>query len=286
MGLIGDWSVAAAALATMAAATEGYAQAPAAAPPAERWQVDGGNDLCTLIRTVAAPQPGTLFLQTLPGTDVYNFAVSSKSFSFHSTDVPFPVSIVLHDADARFDKKATSTQLENEGGTLMRIQGLDSGFVDAFAHSSSVTFERSTAPIGPFAYRSAGQAVHVFNACIEQRLADWGADAAQFQPGGKKPVPVKKPDAWLSPRQSLDLVRYVDRRQPTATAVTLRLTVATDGRINGCQDMDEKRGHADLEKAACSMFLSQPLFEPARDPAGKPVVGVAAHQLMVGGMRR
>ena len=200
--------------------------------------------------------------------------------------MPFPAVIVLHDADARFAEKATSAHLEDDAGTLMRIANLDESFLQAFAHSSSVTFERSTGPIGPFAYRSAGQAVHVFNACVEQRLADWGADAAQFQPGGKKPVPVKKPDTWLSPRQSLDLMRYVDRRQPAPTAVTLRLTIATDGSISACQDADEKHSHADLEKAACGMFLSQHLFEPARDPAGKPVIGVAAHQLMVGGVRR
>jgi len=286
MGLIGDWSVAAAALATMAAATEGYAQAPAAAPPAERWQVDGGNDLCTLIRTVAAPQPGTLFLQTIPGTDVYNFAVSSKSFSFHSTDVPFPVSIVLHDADARFDKKATSTQLENEGGTLMRIQGLDSGFVDAFAHSSSVSFERSIRPIGFFAYRSAGQATKVFTACVDQYLTDWGADPAQFQPGGKKAAPVKKPETWFSPRQRFDLMRFIDRRAKGATELTLRLAIAADGSVSACQDIDQKHGHADIEKAACGMLQSQPLFEPARDPAGKAVAGAASYHLTLGGFPR
>jgi hypothetical protein len=278
MGLFGDWSAAVTALATMASATPAFAQAPAA-PQAERWQVDGSNGLCTLIRTVAAPQQGTLFLQTTPGTDVYSFAVSSKSFSLHSTDVPFPTSIVLHDADARFAEKATSAHLEDDAGTLMRIAGLDDSFLQAFVHSSSVTFERSTGPIGPFAYRSAGQAVRVFTACIEQRLTDWGADAAQFQPGGKRPVPVKKPDDWLSRRQSFDLMKYIERGHVGPTEVMLRLTISTDGRITACQDFDDKHGHADMEKAACGMLVSQPLFEPARDPAGKPVIGVAAYRL-------
>jgi hypothetical protein len=277
--------VAAAAVAVLAA-TPGFAQAPAAPAPAERWQVDGSNNLCTLIRTVAAPQTGTLFLQTIPGTDVYNFAVSSKSFSLHSTDVPFPVAIVLHAADARFDKKATSAQLENEGGTLMRVQGLDGGFVDAFAHSTSVSFERSTGPIGPFAYRGAAQAAKVFTACVEQYLTDWGADAAQFQPGGKKAVPVKKPETWLSPRQFGDLMRFLDRGQRGMTEVIFRLTVSPEGRVSACQDIDDKHGHAEIEKTACGMLVSQPLFEPARDPAGKPVAGAAAYHLMLGGFRR
>jgi hypothetical protein len=277
--------VAATAFAVLAAKA-GFAQAPAAPTPAERWQVDGSNNLCTLIRTVAAPQAGTLFLQTIPGTDIFNFAVSSRSFSLHSTDVPFPVVIALHDADARFDKKATSTQLENDGGTLMRIQDLDGGFVDAFAHSTSVSFERSTGPIGPFAYRGAAQAAKVFTACVEQYLTDWGADATQFQPGGKKAMPVKKPETWFSPRQWADLMRFLDRRQRGVTEVMLRLTVSTDGHVSACQDMDDKHRHADIEKAACGMLVSQPLFEPARDPAGKPVTGAAAYHLTLGGFRR
>lgn len=283
MGLARNSCVAATALA-MVAATPSSAQAPTA--PAERWQVDGSNNLCTLIRTVAAPQAGTLFVQTIPGTDVFNFAVSSKSFTLHSTDVPFPVVIVLHDADARFDKKATSTQLENDGGTLMRIQDLDSGFVDAFAHSTSVSFERSTGPIGPFAYRGAAQAAKVFTACVEQYLTDWGADATQFQPGGKKAVPVKKPETWFSPRQWGDLMRFLDRRQRGPVEVMLRLQVSADGHVSACQDIDDKHGHADIEKAACGMLVSQPLFEPARDPAGKAVAGAAAYHLTLGGFRR
>ena len=277
--------VAASALAVVAAAPV-CAQAPAAPAPVERWQVDGSNNLCTLIRTVAAPQAGTLFLQTIPGTDVYNFAVSSKSFSIHATDVPFPVAIVLHAADARFDKKATATQLENDGGTLMRIQDLDGGFVDAFAHSTSVSFDRSTGPIGPFAYRGAAQAAKVFTACVEQYLTDWGADAAQFQPGGKKAVPVKKPQTWFSPRQWSELMGFLDRRQRGATEVMLRLSVSADGHVSACQDIDDKHGHAEIEKAACGMLVSQPLFEPARDPAGKPVAGAAAYHLTLGGFRR
>jgi len=282
---IRTWGAALAAIAVLAA-TPVSAQPPAASTPTERWQVDGGNNLCTLIRTVAAPQAGTLFLQTIPGTDVYNFAVSSKSFSLHATDVPFPVAIVLHAAEARFDRKATSTQLENDGGTLMRVQGLDSSFVDAFAHSTSVSFERSTGPIGPFAYRGAAQATKVFTACVEQYLTDWGADATQFQPGGKKAVPVKKPETWFSPRQWGDLMRFLDRRQRGPVEVMLRLQVSADGHVSACQDIDDKHGHADIEKAACGMLVSQPLFEPARDPAGKPVAGAAAYHLTLGGFRR
>ena len=285
MGPMRKWGAAAAAFAVVTA-TPIFAQAPAAPAPVERWQVDGSNNLCTLIRTVAAPQAGTLFLQTIPGTDVFNFAVSSKSFSLHSTDVPFPVAIALHDADARFDKKATSTQLENDGGTMMRIQDLDHGFVDAFAHSTSVSFERSTGPIGPFGYRGAAQAAKVFTACVEQYLTDWGADATQFQPGGKKAVPIKKPEAWFSPRQLGELMRFLDRRQRGVTELMLRLTVSTDGHVSACQDMDDKHSHADIEKAACGMLVSQALFEPARDPAGKPVAGAAAYHLMLGGFRR
>lgn len=283
MGLARSSCVAATALA-MVAATSIAAQAPAT--PAERWQVDGSNNLCTLIRTVAVPQVGTLFLQTIPGTDVYNFAVSSKSFSLHSTDIPFPVTIVLHAADARFDKKATSTQLENDGGTMMRIQGLDGGFVDAFAHSTSVSFERSTGPIGPFAYRGAAQAAKVFTACVEQYLTDWGADPAQFQLGGKKATPIKKPELWFSPRQWGELMRFLDRRQQEATELILRLTISADGRVGACRDLDDKHGHAEIEKAACGMLVSQPLFEPARDSAGKSVAGAAAYHLTLGGFRR
>jgi len=286
MGLIGDWGVAVAAVSVVIVSAQGIAQSSPAPPQTERWQVDGANDLCTLIRTVAAPQAGTLFLQTIPGTDVYNFAVSSNSFSLHSTDIPFPVSIVLHDADARFDKKATATQLENEGGTLMRIQGLDGGFVDAFAHSTSVSFERSTGPIGPFAYRSAGQATKVFTACVDQYLTDWGADPAQFQPGGKKAVPAKKPETWFLPHQRADLMRFLDRRARGVTELTLRFAIGADGRVTSCQDLDQKHGHADIEKAACGMLLSQPLFEPARDPAGKAVIGAAAYHLTLGGFPR
>jgi len=282
MRRIGDWGAAVVALAVAAAASQSAAQAPAATPQAERWQVDGSNNLCTLIRTVASPQAGTLFLQTSPGTDDYSFAVSSKSFSLHSTDVPFPVSILLHDADARFDKKATSTRLENDAGTLMRIVGLDDSFVQAFAHSSSASFERSTGPIGPFAYRAADQAVRVFNACIEHSLTEWGADPAQFQPGGKKPIPTKKPGDWFSRHQLFDLAAYLDRRPKGPTEVTLRLTISTDGRISACQDVDDKHDHAKIEKAACTMLLSQPLFEPARDPGGKPLIGVAAYHLTLG----
>lgn len=288
MGLIGTWSLAVAGLAVTVAATQGAAQAPApaAAAPTERWQVDGSNGLCTLIRMVAAPQQATLFLQTSPGTDEYSFAVSSKSFAPHPTDRPFPVSILLHDADSRFDKEATSARLGNDGGTLMRIQGLDEGFVQAFGHSTSVSIDQSGKSIGPYAYRGTGQAVQVFNACIQQLLTDWGADPAQFQAGGKRPVPLKKRDEWFTRNQMMDVMRSVDRRRGGAPEMMLRLTIATDGRVSACQDVDDKHGHPNLEKTACGMLLSQPLFEPARDPAGKPVVGAASYHLVLMGGRR
>jgi hypothetical protein len=275
---IGNRSIVAVALAGIVATSAASAQAPAA-QAIERWQVDGSNDLCTLIRTVAAPQAGTLFLQTYPGTDEFSFAVSSKSFSLHTTNVPFPVAIVLHDADARFDKKSTSAHLENDAGSLMRFVGLDGKFVDAFAHSSSVSFERSTGPIGPFAYRGAVQAVKVLNACVDQRLTDWGADPAQFQPGGKKPVPLKKEEDFFSRRETFDLMRHIDRHHIGPTELVLRMTIAADGSVTACRDADDKHGQAEIEKAACGMLLSRQLYEPARDPAGKAVVGIAAYHL-------
>jgi hypothetical protein len=62
--------------------------------------------------------------------------------------------------------------------------------------------------------------------------------------------------------------------------------VSPEGRVSACKDIDDKHSHAEIEKTACGMLVSQPLFEPARDPAGKPVAGAAAYHLMLGGFRR
>lgn len=82
-----------------------------------------------------------------------------------------------------------------------------------------------------------------------------------------------------TPPEPMPFSRMIDDDYPAAALkrseegrTRFRLDVNERGRPENCQVV-ESSGSADLDQAACKLFLRNARFKPARDDAGKPVRG-------------
>ena len=72
MKIIGTLAASAAAMLACLVAPPASAQAPAAAPPATRWHLDGASNRCVLTRQLqGTPGAATFVLRTIPGSRRY-----------------------------------------------------------------------------------------------------------------------------------------------------------------------------------------------------------------------
>ena len=215
-------------------------------------------------------------IEAIVGTDDYRFAVGGHDLRESTTASLFPVAILFHDADARFDRRGSSSVLP-QGGTMIQVRGVGEDLVQALTRASSLSLERRGKTYGPYSFHDAGKAVAALEACVNDRLAAWGADPDQFKPGGTKPVALQHRDDWIPNDTMLRLAYFISGSDNALTAL-MRISIAEDGRVDGCTRLEGPED-ATFEKMACSPILSKQLFRPAHDPAGKPVRGTAFFEI-------
>jgi len=251
-------------------------QADSGSPQSPAWRLRSVGNECMLVGQLS-PGDTLLALEAIAGTDYYRLAVGGRDLRESTTGNLLPLAILLHDADARFDRRATSAALPNGGGTMIRVDGVGADLVQALAHASSISLERRGKAYGPYAFHDADKAVAALDNCIDDRLVAWAADPEQFKPGGAKPVALRSRDDWVPNDTLLRLAYFIPRATNMLVAV-MRISVTEDGHVDGCRRL-EGPSDAAFEKMACSSILSNQLFRPAHDPAGKPVRGAAAFEI-------
>ena len=251
--------------------TAAHAAQPQVAAPAVTWGVEAGAGECTLTGSIPGPAPATLTLQTVTGTDSYRLVLAGKTVPAPRVQQLFPVTLVFG-PDSRFERKARSTRLGGELGNAIIVSGLGPDVVAAFAASSSIAIDGKSVT-GPFALSHARAAAKALASCVRDQLVEFGADPAQFEPGGKTPVALIPRDDWLS---NADTRRMLPG--DGAIDAAFRVSVAPDGSVDDCAAVTG-RVSPNAEKIAWDAVRTRRLFTPASDSAGKPVRGVAMFEI-------
>jgi hypothetical protein len=248
-----------------------FAAAPAAAQGAHDWALDIQPGECTLNRAVMEPTPLLVSVWTRPGSD-YNILVLA------SRDLPniggrsVPVSIRFGDTGPEVKGNGFDFPIRPEAGQGLSVRGLRADFLDGFARSSTMRVTIGGKTYGPFAIPKAGGAIRAFKGCVSDQLVEWGADPAQFAPGGKAPAPIN-PEITLTNRQLSEVADGGD----TFHAV-FRLSISPAGVVDGCTRIDGEKDRG-AEKRGCTIMMGQKYAIPASDPQGKPVRGVLTFEI-------
>lgn len=262
-------------LGTVGAAILMYMQAIAPQPEsasAGRWQVDVAPAQCRLTRSIGGSQPSAISIQTVPGSEAYQLTLASPQLQ--SFPKASPTSASLRFGDVRvIEGRAQAGVIDGELGAAVRMSGLPPEMLDALAAASGLALEYKSKVAGTFALPGSAKAVAALRRCNAEQLIEWGADAAQFEPGGVLPVALVPHDNWVPDN---DLLRI---RPPRDDFMALfRVSIGVDGKIEACEAIDAG-GSDSVTGIACTAVLGKRLLKPAQAASGRTVRGVATFEI-------
>lgn len=265
----------------LAAALPALCALPAAAQPASaqtpRWHLDGATDRCVLTRRLeGTPAPATFILRTIPGSGRYDMILAAPdlpadlrrpgrtlSLNFAPGGRPYPVRAARVDLPRSLGEGAVFGPLPTQIGADL-----------AGAATLQVADEQGRA-VGSWAIPLGARAAEALAYCEAEKLVEWGADPAGFEPGATRPQPREDPARWLTQRD----FGLATALTSAAYAAVFRLTLDREGRAAGCT-LIESAGNVDLT-GACRALRSRARYEPARDAAGNAIASVAIHIVSV-----
>ncbi|MEP9358271.1 hypothetical protein [Sphingomonas sp. KR3-1] len=237
------------------------------------WEVQVEPTECSLVRNQQGAAPGLLAVRTVPGTDEIVVLVSGKDVPSRARDARFPARLTFDDSKPIEIKAAAMGKLAS--GPAFLLTGFKPDMLDGFAAAHRVNVGTESSSFIAFDVPQARAAIGALRKCVNDLLVDWGADPAQFAPGGTPPVALKPREAWLSRAQLMDVVGTTADEQIDDL---FRVTVAADGTIASCK-REEAKANAKTEKLGCAPVAGQKLFTPAKNAAGAPVTGAAAFRI-------
>jgi hypothetical protein len=255
-----------------------FGAAPGNAQTAKpKWALDGTGAFCTLSRTIedapaASPTHTTLLVRTYPGTGQSAFMLIRGTAPVIGHPTP-DMTIGFDSAGASYARPVSIIAL-GQAGKAITVDYLPPSFLEEFAEASVVNVAVGKTVIGSYAIPGAAKAVDAFRECETAKLTEWGADPAEFEPGGRRPMPEGESQKWIG---------FADLRLPRNVAGTFaafaiaRLTIGTDGHVEACAVIDSNQ-NTNLNSVACKLLTDRARYAPARDKDGKPVRSVALYR--------
>lgn len=247
----------------------GAQQAIASSLP--RWTLNVAPASCTLESIVREPF-SSVTIQTEPGSDSYGLAVANPGVKGFASLLP--ASLTFGPSPDVVKGYVASAKLSN-GTPVILMRGLPPSVLDQLAKASSVSVTAGSEIKGSAQIANAAAAVAALRKCEAEQLIDWGADAAQFAPGGKRPVALRSRDEWISRRDLLSIAGQSKR--PNIDEGFL-VSVTQEGVVEHCHALATST-EGDLEKQACAAVTGKRLFAPATDGGGRPVRGAATFRV-------
>jgi len=267
-------------LATLAAAlsstASGSAVAQTSAPqPVARWHLDGSTDRCVLSRRLeGTPMAATFILRTIPGSGRYDIILAAPDLPGDLRRPGRNLSLGLAPGGRARDLPPTRIEIPRALGDGVAYGPLPVEFAQELARASTLQVaDGEGRSLGSWTIPIAARAADAMGSCEAEKLTDWGADPAGFEPGAIRSRPQNNPANWLTIR---DLGLATATASVAYTAV-FRLVVDTEGRASDCTLL-ESAGNIDLS-GACRVLRSRARFEPARDAAGNPIRSVSVQYL-------
>jgi hypothetical protein len=238
---------------------------------APRWALRADPGLCELETRDGEP-PVVLSIETAPGSDSYRVAIATRAPG--KTVSYAPASLTFAPSQKMLTGRANGTKLP-DGTRLIWVGDVAPALLDNLSAAGSVALaiksgERVSVPVP-----GSAKAVEALRRCNADQLIEWGADVAQFAPGGTTPVAVKNREEWLS--KSTLLAAMGKARRPDVDE-TFRVAVSPDGVVDDCHALAEKIEKG-VEKTVCDAVIGKPFFIAAKAPDGNPVRGAASFRI-------
>ena len=241
--------------------------------PVPRWAVKIDPAHCQLERS-GDPAAPSLIVDTIPGSDSYRVFILNAE---RQGAAPLgPGSLLFAPSQATLTGLTRASVLP-DGRTVARMEGVAPAVLDDMAGADTIALTIGSKVAGTVSIPNAAKAIAALRACSADQLIAWGADAAQFAPGGRPPIAFKSRDEWIPNR---DLVTLAATSGKADIDATFRVAVSPDGSITDCRAVTEKTAST-VVKTACGPVLNRKLFTPARDPAGAAVKGVATFRVQL-----
>lgn len=243
------------------------------APSGPRWSLQVASAQCLLERQSNEPA-STLSIETAPGSDSYRLALASPNLKAEGT--PGPASLTFGPS-THVLKGYARMALSPEGTPLFWMQGIAPVLLDELSGAETVVVATPGGASAVVPLAGAAKAVAALRRCSADQLIEWGADGAQFEAGGRPPVPRKNRDEWISNQDVLAIAGQSTRPQINDL---FRVGVSPEGKVDDCQPV---AGGVEpgVERIACAAVMNKPLFTPASNATGTPVRGVATFRVSV-----
>jgi hypothetical protein len=265
----------------LAAALSALCALPATAQPAPaqpaRWHLDGATDRCVLTRRLeGTPAPATFILRTIPGSGRYDIILAAPDLPGDLRRPGRAISLSLAPGGQARALRAAPVDLPRALGDGTVFAPLPAAIAAELARATTVQVADDRGrTLGSWAIPLGARAAEALAYCEAEKLVDWGADPAGFEPGATRPRPREDPARWLTQRD----FGLATALTSAAYAAVFRLTLDREGRATGCT-LIESAGNVDLA-GACRALRSRARYEPARDAAGNPIASVAIHMVSV-----
>jgi len=234
--------------------------APAQPRAVPSWQVDWGDQYCTLIRRPDPRTPFVIAMRTLPGNNFSDVLLMDNG----PTQMPErPDTIVLAPSGRSFAVTADAEMRPN-GARVVTLSQLPPDFWEALAGAQAIQFRENGRVVRQVGLAETPAAVRALRSCASDALRQWGVDEVALNALRRRPFTTNGFGLTMAdyPPDAL--------REHWQGRVVVRLNVSADGRATACTPVATS-AHPAFDAAACRAALDRGRFTPALDAAGQPV---------------
>jgi TonB family protein len=234
--------------------------APAQPRPAPAWQVDWGDQYCTLIRRPDRTTPFAVAMRTLPGNDFSEVLLMDNG----PTQMPEQADAIVLAPSGRSFPVSADQEMRPNGARVVTLGQLPPDFWDALAGAESIQFREGGRIARQIRLAETPAAVRALRQCASDALRQWGINEAALNALRRRPLTTNGFGLTMAdyPPDAL--------REHWQGRVVMRLNVSADGRATACTTVATST-HPAFDAAACRAALDRARFTPALDASGQPV---------------
>lgn len=228
--------------------------------PVMTWNVDWGDQFCSLMRMSSDASVPIVGIRTVPGTRSSTIRILRP----RNGGLPEGTNrIVLMPSEHSFEVSGELENLRN-GQRVLDLSRLPEVFWEALAGANELQMRRGDRVLGRFTLTNSAAAVRALRRCVSDAMREWGIDEAAFARIERLPR--------SGNQYGLDSVDF----PPAALArnaygrMLIRLTVSLEGRATECRVVATS-GDELLDRAGCPSILRFGSFTPAIDVDGRNI---------------
>jgi len=237
--------------------------APQERRPQPKWQVDWGEQRCTLLRRVEAEVPLTLALRIIPGSPVPELMLVNPSWKSNPLGYTEDVDVTLSPGGKPLQAKAVSVTLGVAQDRALMIEGFGEDFLDRFAAATTLKIDARRKQLAALEFSGSAKAVQALRDCNDGLMKAWGLDPQELS---SLRSPPKLSDARIFKPED-----YPDSsiRAGSSGTVVVVFLVNTDGRASDCKVVGPS-GDPALDGKTCELMVARARFAPAVGQEGLP----------------